>query len=262
MSTRTSEWIQAAVQGRVEEAERLRAKEGGWPSDGSDDARALAVLTSVVSHAHRKDWEGATAALPVDRPADWLDWDLLAERLEVLAESQRLKRASDVDGALALLRASTDRPLGPLLADVLTELGTVQLLVGEREDAAALLERALALRPTHPRALTNRGNLLLEEGDLDGAMTQYRAALDVDFEYAPARHNLGVALRRQGRFAASIRELRRAQRHTVKRARESQRLRPRRSRQASNPEKPRERRGLKWLVAAAVLAALWLFFIR
>lgn len=255
-------WIQAAQQGRVEEAERLRAQAGGWPSDGSEDARALSLLAAVVSHAQRKEWDEASAAMPSDHPSDWLDWDQLAEQIHTLNEAQRLKRASDVDGALALLRESVEQSSGPLLADVLTELGTVQLLVGEHEEAEAFLNRALTLRPTHPRALTNRGNVLLEDGDLDGAMEQYRAALEVDFEYAPARHNLGVALRRQGRFAASIRELRRAQRHTVKRAREAQRLRPRRSGGNRNAVRPRGRRGLTFMVVAAFLAALWLFLLR
>jgi Tfp pilus assembly protein PilF len=109
----------------------------------------------------------------------------------------------------------------------------------------------LAIRPTHPRALTNRGNVFLEDGQLDEATARYQTALNDNPEYAPARHNLGVTLRRQGKFAASIRELRRAQRHTVKQAREAQRLRPRRSASRSGAREQKRRNRLPLIIGAA-----------
>jgi len=61
-------------------------------------------------------------------------------------------------------------------------------------------------------AITTIGNLLLEDGALDEAIAHYEYALLIDAEYAPAYHNLGVALHRSGRRVESVRMLRKATR--------------------------------------------------
>lgn len=74
---------------------------------------------------------------------------------------------------------------------------------------------ALELSPAFAPALVNVGNLLLEDGDLKGAVARYEAALRSDDGYHVAHLNLGVAYKKLGRHAEAVREFRRAD--TVKR---------------------------------------------
>lgn len=90
--------------------------------------------------------------------------------------------------------------------------GVARVLCGRREDARADFCAALEAVPRYAPALTNIGNLLLEDGKLDEAIEQLRAAIRADDEYALAHRNLGVAYRRAGRLGDAVRELRRAQR--------------------------------------------------
>jgi tetratricopeptide (TPR) repeat protein len=78
--------------------------------------------------------------------------------------------------------------------------------VGASRDFAAALDRD----PACVSALVNLGNLALEANMLDEARARYEAALRIDERSASAHHNLGVAYRRAGRIADSVRELRRA----------------------------------------------------
>jgi tetratricopeptide (TPR) repeat protein len=95
---------------------------------------------------------------------------------------------------------------------VLNERAVEAIRAGDRAAAAALLARALALDERSVRTIVHVGNMLLEEGAVDEAIAHYEAALRLDDRYAPAHHNLGVALRRRGDRAASVRHLRRATR--------------------------------------------------
>lgn len=79
-------------------------------------------------------------------------------------------------------------------------------------DARAAFEQALEIVPKFAPALVNLGNLLLEAGQIDEAISYYESAVSSDEEYALAHHNLGVAYKRLGRTADSVRELRRAHR--------------------------------------------------
>ncbi len=80
------------------------------------------------------------------------------------------------------------------------------------ELARADFAAALAARAGYPPALTNLGNLLLEEGQVDAAIGKYESAIAGDPDYATAYLNLGVAYKRAGRFAEAVRALRHAQR--------------------------------------------------
>lgn len=79
-------------------------------------------------------------------------------------------------------------------------------------DARADFDAALRWVANYPPALTNRGNLLLDEGRVDDAIASYRAAILADPDYAIAHLNLGVAYKRAGRIEEGVRELRLSQR--------------------------------------------------
>ena len=59
-------------------------------------------------------------------------------------------------------------------------------------------EAALALDPDQPEARFNLANLVLEAGDLELAVAEFRRVLQADPEFADAHFNLAVALERLG----------------------------------------------------------------
>jgi tetratricopeptide (TPR) repeat protein len=106
--------------------------------------------------------------------------------------------------ALAAAQNDRDRALAH------NKRGLVELARGDRAGAQAALDEALRIHPACVPAMVNAGNLLLEAGDLDGAIARFEAAIVLDPDYPEAHHNLGVAFRRAGRRSDAVRELRRA----------------------------------------------------
>ncbi len=97
-------------------------------------------------------------------------------------------------------------------AFLLNKRGVVRIGLERRELAERDFADALEAVAGYAPALTNLGNLLLEDGDADAAIALYRRAIASDGEYAIAHLNLGVALKRVGRFGEAVRALREAQR--------------------------------------------------
>jgi lipoprotein NlpI len=97
-------------------------------------------------------------------------------------------------------------------AFLVNKRGVARVALGRRELARADFEEALQAKASHAPALTNLGNLLLEEGDLEAAIARYRSAIEADPDYPIAHLNLSVAYKRTGRRAEGVRELRLAQR--------------------------------------------------
>jgi tetratricopeptide (TPR) repeat protein len=86
----------------------------------------------------------------------------------------------------------------------------VALARGDVAAAQAALDTALATYAACVPAIVNSGNLLLETGDVEGAIVRFQTAISLDPDYADAHHNLGVAYKRAGRRSEAVRELRRA----------------------------------------------------
>lgn len=114
-------------------------------------------------------------------------------------------------GAFDELLASEELAPGER-AFLLNKRGVARIGLEEREPARADFDAALHLRPDYAPALTNLGNLLLEEGNVDMAIARYQSAIAADGDYAVAYLNLSVAYKRAGRIAEAVRALRRAQR--------------------------------------------------
>ena len=57
---------------------------------------------------------------------------------------------------------------------------------------------------------TNSGRRLLNAGDLDGAISQFRAAIQSLPAYAPAHYQLGMALQRKGSKEEASKEFQKA----------------------------------------------------
>ena len=141
-----------------------------------------------------------------------------------------------------------DHPL--TRAEALNALGVLHALREEEGAARARFEEALTHDAGHYRARMNIGNLDLEAGRLPEAEAAYREVLKLAPEYDGAHHNLGVALRRQGKLYESVGSIRKAQRLGVSGARaaakedmqEQMRLNPR----------------LRWIRAAIFIGVLLL----
>jgi tetratricopeptide (TPR) repeat protein len=80
----------------------------------------------------------------------------------------------------------------------LNELAHVYYLAGHSDQARESLERALALDPTSPRSHNNLGAALTSQGDLEGAVKEFRAATAGEAGDAGPWLNLGLTLYASG----------------------------------------------------------------
>jgi lipoprotein NlpI len=97
-------------------------------------------------------------------------------------------------------------------AFLLNKRGVARIGLERRELARADFDAALEMRPHYAPALTNLGNLLLEDGRIDAAIARYESAISDDRDYAIAYVNLSVAYKRIGRIDEAVRALRHAHR--------------------------------------------------
>lgn len=210
--------------------------------------RSWAALEGALNRAAERGLTGEAALLrSLTRPAE------LGEALTAL---EGLGRGTGGETEPEALRTR----LAPALAHPLTRpealnlLGVLHALREEAGEARALFGEAVAADAGHYRAVTNLGNLELEAGRPAEAEAHYREALRLNAEYDGAHHNLGVALRRQGKVHASVGSIRRAQRLSVRRAQEDSREEMRgRGGLGSNPQV------VRWVLIA--LGALVLFLL-
>lgn len=107
-----------------------------------------------------------------------------------------------------LTREIEDAPHPRRRAFYLNKRGVARINLGRRDDARADFESALECVRRYAPALTNIGNLLLEEGRVDDAISAYCDAIASDHEYAVAYVNLGSAYKRAGRLDEAVRALR------------------------------------------------------
>lgn len=170
-------------------------------------------------------------------------------------------------GALEAAQTETDlapmqEKIAPALAQVLTKaealnvLGVLHALREETDQARQSFENALDADPDHYRARMNLGNLALEAGDPAGAEAQYREVLKIAPDYDGAHHNLGVALRRQGKLQASVSSIRKAQRLGMRRTQQD--AKEEMSEQLRVNPKLRMVRTVGFVVLALILVAILL----
>ncbi|MEO7039337.1 MAG: hypothetical protein ABI186_04830 [Candidatus Elarobacter sp.] len=124
-------------------------------------------------------------------------------------------------GRLEAAQASFDEALSAAVnaedvAAARNKRAIIALKRGDRAAAIAELILALEVQPRSPPAITTIGNLLLEDAAIDDAIAHYEYAILIDDTYAPAYHNLGVALHRSGRRGEAVRMLRKATRLEVR----------------------------------------------
>jgi Flp pilus assembly protein TadD len=105
--------------------------------------------------------------------------------------------------------------LQPEFAGAHTTLATVLRQLGDAEGAAAegRTGMEMAKQKTGEQAAlfaTNSGRRLLNAGDVEGAISQFRVAINSSPNYAAAHFELGMALRQQGKSEEAQEEFRKA----------------------------------------------------
>ncbi len=124
-----------------------------------------------------------------------------------------LKQKGELPEAVTALQEAIR--LQPEFAGAHTTLATVLRQLGDTEGAAAENRAGMEIakqKTSEQAALfaTNSGRRLLNAGDLEGAISQFRAALNSSPDYAAAHFQLGLALRQQGKSEEAQREFQKA----------------------------------------------------
>jgi len=124
-----------------------------------------------------------------------------------------LKQQGKLTESAAALREAIR--LQPDFAGAHTTLAGVLRQLGDTAGAAAESKAGIELskqRTSEQAALfaTNSGKRLLTAGDLEGAISQFRSAINAMPSYAPAHYQLGLALQRRGEKNEAALEFRKA----------------------------------------------------
>jgi len=124
-----------------------------------------------------------------------------------------LKQQGKLPQAAGALRQAIR--LQPDFAGAHTTLAAVLRQLGDNEGAAveSKVGTEIGKQKTNQQAAlfaTNSGKRLLNAGDLEGAISQFQAAIRSLPGYAPAHFQLGLALQRKGDKAESAREFQKA----------------------------------------------------
>jgi tetratricopeptide (TPR) repeat protein len=94
------------------------------------------------------------------------------------------------------------------LAAVLRQMGDTAGAEAESRAGEQLSKQKTGLQAA--TFATNSGNRLLNEGDIDGAISQYRNAIQQAPSYAPAHQQLAIALSRKGETEEADQEFKKA----------------------------------------------------
>ena len=125
-----------------------------------------------------------------------------ASRSELLALHHQLARLLDSgDAAGAEAFAARSRAGFPQDAELARLHGVALIHLGRHADAREALETAARLAPDSVEVACNVASLLLEEGDVDGAIERLRQALRKHSGHAAILMMLGNALMAAGRYA-------------------------------------------------------------
>ena len=182
-------------------AERETAEAESEDGTGSAGAGDRGSIDSEPMREAIAEMEAIRDARP-ESPEAWVNLG------SVLGRARREDRAEDVYRE-ALERFPSYRP-------ALFNLGTLLADQGDLDGAEALYREALdgmekGDRETFAAELHGRlGEVLDRKEDFEGALAEYRAALEIDPHLAPVRNNLGFLLERRGELDEAAEAYRKA----------------------------------------------------
>ena len=245
--TRKKESLNHLEEGRLSEA--LTAELATAEPD-AELLRLLKRLDEVLEYLREKRYAQAVKLAATLEPIGDFKLETMRVGVATLEQSGKELGRGEAEKALTLL----DRTSHPLLeAEYETQRGTAHVFLGEAETAETAFKRAAELDPKHYRALTNLGNLMLEEGRTDEAIVLYERAIRLNEGFPNAHHNLGVAYRRKGQVSKSVASIRRAQRVSRRRDGEEARVVVRSFAGAQG------RKYLRWLLYAGAALGIYLW---
>src|SRR5690625_3100541 len=158
MTVAIGNWRDALEAGRFDEAEKLYLLS---EEADSDIRRGLLALREVHTSVREKAWRRAKRQLEaLEVPPPVVDWEQIRSEVERLEEiSQQISHAQ-TDEALEALQGNT---FYWFRAEVANQRGTAHAFAGNYPEARVAFEEATEMDPKHYRALTNLGNVYLEE---------------------------------------------------------------------------------------------------
>lgn len=239
-------WEDALVEGRFQLAYQAYSVSDEFDSELRD---ALATLADIEGFVRDKGWNRAVNKIKqLEDPPPIVDWEGVETDLRTLWDSSTALDRRESEKVLELLRV---RSTPFFEAEIATQRGTALIFDSDLDAAKGYFERALEYDPRHYRAITNLGNIALEQGHVDEAVEAYERALKLNDDFPNAYHNLGVAYRRQGKFSKSVRMLRRAQRASNRR--DTEVARSQLSRGGRNMG-----RNIRWIVIGGAVVVVYL----
>ncbi len=210
-------WLTSLRQGRYREAEaRLRARELIGKPESREVLAAVRILLAWKEALLSRQYAAALELLAADLSplAAYVSSQDIAEGtkslLQVIPELEEVDPGPDLEELRRELAPALDCP--QTCAEAHNVLGVAAALRQDGPQARLEFEAAVAADPEHYRALTNLGNIRLQDGLVSEAEGLYRRAIAINPQHAVAHNNLAVVLRRQGHLAESVRALRASQR--------------------------------------------------
>jgi tetratricopeptide (TPR) repeat protein len=177
----------------------FHGKAGRWDAAAGAYRRALALdpehqgalFSLALAYKNQGRLRDAEAGFERARAMDPRNTKVVWQLADIWMRDRQYARAeAALRGALA---GNADRP------PYLVKLGECYLEMKRPRDALAVLEEAVAARPTQASAHFNLALAKEELGDLDGARRAYEAELALDARAYRASFNLGRLLLRSGR---------------------------------------------------------------
>ncbi len=88
--------------------------------------------------------------------------------------------------------------------EALTNLGTIELQLGNFEVGIKFLKKSISINPNQPHAISNLGNGLFESGLYKDAISYHDKAILINSSFASAYYNKGKALTKLNDFESAI----------------------------------------------------------
>lgn len=225
------------------------------PAAAGTIAHSLAALADVEELVRERSFTRALDRLQrMEERAAFAPWTQIEADVAALEQSAKLLDQRESEQALAALAQLEG---SWFLAEVEAQRGTAHIYEGRFDDARQSFDDALAIDPQHYRALTNLGNVALEEKRVDDAIDYYSRAIKINESFANAHHNLGVAYRRKGHLSKSVKSLKTAQRLTQRK--EASDARAKLGKLSGGPNTAK---WLRWLLIAGAAIAVYYLFLR
>lgn len=182
------DWLARLLRRDSERSERSLAAKPRTIADDSQDFEAEEAFArgSAQFDEHRWDEAAREFAAAVEAKHDWAD---AHHKLGVCM--WRLGRLEEASDAYAMALCFSDRP-----ARIHLELACVERKQGKAHVALASIQRALDDGENTTEAYSLKGELLLQVGDVDGAIAAFEQAVALGPENAGAHSSLGYLLYR------------------------------------------------------------------